>query len=151
MNILYRGDFFMTKNRRITADYVRRHGAKMRGNTGIRRGNSGVKRRADADIKRRVGNGANVPNKGTFMLRLNICLGITVALVGIVKMNNSIALKTRDYIMQSLEKNITETEIESEKAKIKAALGISRQYVILDDDVIEYIENEKNKENKADS
>jgi hypothetical protein len=144
----------MTKNRRVTADYVRRHGAK-------RRGDNSAKRRVDTGIRNgskrrsngsgRAENRSNTPNKGTFMLRLNICLGITVALVGIVKMNNSIALKTRDYIMQSLEKNITETEIESEKAKIKAALGISRQYVVLDDDVIEYIENEKNKENKADS
>jgi hypothetical protein len=145
----------MTKNRRVTADYVRRHGAKRRADNGakragIRRGDNGLKRRG-VGTGRAESRGQNVPNKGTFMLRLNICLGITVALVGIVKMNNSIALKTRDYIMQSLEKNITETEIESEKAKIKAALGISRQYVVLDDDVIEYIENEKNKENKADS
>jgi hypothetical protein len=123
------------KNRRTSR--VRKHRAKPRTSA----------RKYYAETGAKVYNKQPKKQRGTFWLRVNICLGITIVLVGISKMNNDMSDKTREYIKSCLDDSITQADIENEKIKIKTMLGINKEFVIPDEEVLAYIENEKNKEN----
>ena len=90
--------------------------------------------------------------KGTFLLRINICLGIAIIVVGCFEIKSDVSNSITDFVKNSLSKNIDYTDInhsiENVKTFIYADNSIktfvfSGNEVVLDDNIINEINQNK--------
>lgn len=101
-------------------------------------------------IKRGYSNKKSDKNndKSTFILRLNICLGIAIILIGIFQLNPSIGSKIKSYLTINTSADTVKSSAEGIKEFVIDAKSVgffNSDDFILDDKSIEYINNlEKN-------
>ena len=77
--------------------------------------------------------------KGTFLLRINICLGIAIIVVGCFEIKSDVSNSITDFVKNSLSKNIDYTDINH---SIKTFV-FSGNEVVLDDNIINEINQNK--------
>lgn len=94
----------------------------------------------------------NKSTKGTFLLRLNICLGIAIIVVGCFEIKSNVSNGITDFVKNSLSENINYTDINHSIENIKTffygdnsikTFVFSGNEVVLDDNVINEINQNK--------
>lgn len=94
----------------------------------------------------------NKSTKGTFLLRLNICLGIAIIVVGCFEIKSNVSNGITDFVKNSLSENINYTDINHSIENIKMffygdnsikTFVFSGNEVVLDDNVINEINQNK--------
>lgn len=94
----------------------------------------------------------NKSTNGTFLLRLNICLGIAIIVVGCFEIKSNVSNGITDFVKNSLSENINYTDINHSIENIKMffygdnsikTFVFSGNEVVLDDNVINEINQNK--------
>lgn len=90
--------------------------------------------------------------KGTFLLRINICLGIAIIVVGCFEIKSDVSNSITDFVKNSLSKNIDYTNINHSIENVKTFIYgdnsiktfvFSGNEVVLDDNIINEINQNK--------
>ena len=90
--------------------------------------------------------------KGTFLLRINICLGIAIIVVGCFEIKSDVSNSITDFVKNSLSKNIDYTDINHSIENVKTFIYgdnsiktfvFSGNEVELDDNIINEINQNK--------
>ena len=94
----------------------------------------------------------NKSTNGTFLLRVNICLGIAIIVVGCFEIKSDISNSITDFVKNSLSENINYTDINHSIENIKTffygdnsikTFVFNGNEVVLDDNVINEINQNK--------
>lgn len=94
----------------------------------------------------------NKSTNGTFLLRLNICLGIAIIVVGCFEIKSNVSNGITDFVKNSLSENINYTDINHSIENIKTffygdnsikTFVFSGNEVVLDDNIINEINQNK--------
>lgn len=94
----------------------------------------------------------NKVKRSCFLLRVNICLGIAILVVGAYEINSDESKKITDFVKDNITENINFEDIEKKTENLKSfvsgnssvkAFAFSGNEVVLDDEIVEEINNNK--------
>ena len=84
----------------------------------------------------------NKPVNGTFLLRVNLCLGIAIIVIGCFEIKSDVSNRVADFVKNSLSENINYVDISHNIENVKTFV-FSGNEVVLDDNVVNEINQNK--------
>lgn len=94
----------------------------------------------------------NKPINGTFLLRVNLCLGIAIIVIGCFEIKSDVSNRVADFVKNSLSENINYVDISHNIENVKTffygnnsikTFVFSGNEVVLDDNVVNEINQNK--------
>ena len=105
--------------------------------------------RVNRNYRKRI---SDKSTKGTFLLRINICLGIAIIVVGRFEIKSDVSNSITDFVKNSLSKKIDKKQINKNMKNVKTFIYgdnsiktfvFSGNEVVLDDNIINEINQNK--------